>query len=226
MRYWGMMVLLVVLLATPVARAGGTSVREITLDIPTYPLGTDDKNPPLWALDIYPYSMQTEFSANRVNAQYRAVVLENDYIRVIILPDVGGRIYAAHDKTNNDFDFIYHNHVIKPGLVALRGAWLSGGIEWNFPTRGHTVNTVSPVQYRVLHGDDGSVTCVVGAREWVRRMRWAVSVVLIMMISLGNIIPSLSDSSANRRTAPARRASADQRSGSRDGRLPRCHQPR
>jgi len=175
MRYWGMMVLLVVLLATPVARAGGTSVREITLDIPTYPLGTDDKNPPLWALDIYPYSMQTEFSANRVNAQYRAVVLENDYIRVIILPDVGGRIYAAHDKTNNDFDFIYHNHVIKPGLVALRGAWLSGGIEWNFPTRGHTVNTVSPVQYRVLHGDDGSVTCVVGAREWVRRMRWAVS---------------------------------------------------
>ncbi len=152
-----------------------TTIRETTLVIPTYATGADDKNPPLENLNVYPYSMQTGAPGEKVDRQYRAVVLENEWIRVIILPDVGGRIYAAHDKSNDDFDFIYHNRVIKPGLVALRGAWLSGGIEWNFPTRGHTVNTVSPVQYRILRGDDGSVTCVVGATEWVRRMRWSVA---------------------------------------------------
>jgi hypothetical protein len=175
MRCANTLVLLAVMLAPAVAHAGETSVRETTLEIPTYLMGPEDKNPPLWNLNVYPYPMQTEITRDKAIEQYRAVVLENDYIRVIVLPDVGGRIYAAHDKTNDDFDFIYHNHVIKPGLVALRGAWLSGGIEWNFPTRGHTVHTVSPVQYKIVEGDDGSVSCVVGAREWVRRMKWGVA---------------------------------------------------
>lgn len=157
------------------AGASEATVRETTLSIPTYATGPDDKNPPLENLNVYPYPMQTGALGGKSTQEYRAVVLENEWVRVIILPDVGGRIYAAHDKSNRDFDFIYHNHVIKPGLVALRGAWLSGGIEWNFPTRGHTVNTVSPVQYKVLKGDDGSVSCVVGATEWVRRMRWSVA---------------------------------------------------
>ncbi len=157
------------------AQAGEAVVRETTLDIPTYAIGPEDKNPPLWKPNVYPYSMQTDITQDKTAKSYRAVILENDYIRVIILPDLGGRIYAAHDKTNSDADFIYRNHVIKPGLVALRGAWLSGGIEWNFPTRGHTVNTFSPVQYKILKGEDGSVTCVVGTIEWVRRMKWAVA---------------------------------------------------
>jgi len=175
MRYAATLVLLAATLAPAAVRAGEASVRETTLEIPTYLVGPEDKNPPLWNLNVYPYPMQTDITRNKALTQYRAVILENDYIRVIVLPDVGGRIYAAHDKTNDDFDFIYHNHVIKPGLVALRGAWLSGGIEWNFPTRGHTVHTFSPVQYQVVKGDDGSVTCVVGTREWVRRMKWVVA---------------------------------------------------
>lgn len=175
MRLAATLVLLGVMPMPGVARAGAASVRETTLEIPTYLMGSEDKNPPLWNLNVYPYPMQTDITRNKAVQSYRAVVLENDYIRVIVLPDVGGRIFAAHDKTNGDFDFIYHNHVIKPGLVALRGAWLSGGIEWNFPTRGHTVNTFSPVQYQIIQGDDGSVTCVVGTREWVRRMKWAVA---------------------------------------------------
>lgn len=156
------------------ATAPGATVREAVLEIPTYELGPEDKNPPLWNWKAYPYPMQTEITRRKVPVRYRAVILENEYVQVVILPDLGGRIYAAHDKTNGDYDFIYRNHVIKPGLVALRGAWLSGGIEWNFPTRGHTVHTVSPVLYKTLENDDGSVTCVVGAMEWARRMKWSV----------------------------------------------------
>lgn len=164
--------LLVWLIAAMTAHAA--TVRETILEIPTYKIGPEDKNPPLWNWKVYPYPMQTEITRDKVPVKYRAVVLENDYIQVIILPDLGGRIYAAHDKTNENYDFIYRNHVIKPGLVALRGAWISGGIEWNFPTHGHTVHTVSPVPYKILQGKDGSVTCVVGSMEWARRMKWSV----------------------------------------------------
>ena len=157
--------------------AARPTVRETTREIPTYALGPEDPNPPLLNAAVYPYPMQTNLSDTKATQKHRAVILENDYIRVIILPDLGGRIYAAHDKSNRDFDFIYHNHVIKPGLVAMRGAWLSGGIEWNFPTRGHTVNTVSPVKYRIITDrDSGAVSCVVGTTEWVRRMRWSVQI--------------------------------------------------
>jgi hypothetical protein len=164
------------LAAQGVVRAAGAVLRETVLEIPTYALGAMDPNPPLWNSLVYPYPMRTSVGGVKAVQRHRAVILENDYIRLIILPDLGGRIYAAHDKTNGDFDFIYHNHVIKPALVGLRGAWLSGGLEWNFPTRGHTVNTVSPVKYKTVTNSDGSVTCVAGTSEWVRRMRWSVAI--------------------------------------------------
>ena len=153
-------------------------VKEVEMEIPTYLTGPEDPNPPLWNLRVYPYPMQTDITREKMMKRYKVIVLENDYIMLMILPDVGGRILAALDKTNENFDFIYYNHVIKPGLVALRGAWLSGGIEWNFPTLGHTVNTFSPVNYKILKNDDGSVTCVVGTVEWARRMEWEVFITL------------------------------------------------
>ena len=165
-----------VMLLAPAVFSGEAQVRETTLDIPTYLLGPEDKTPPLGNEKVYPYSMQTTVTQNKAPRTYRAVILENDYLQVIVLPELGGKIYAAHDKTNGNCDFIYRNHVIKPGLVALRGAWTSGGIEWNFPTRGHTVNTFSPVLHTTRRNPDGSVTCVVGATEWVRRMEWSVEI--------------------------------------------------
>jgi len=158
--------------------SGEVIVREIEMKIPTYSTGPDDPSPPLWNLRVYPYPMQTDITREKIVKTHRVIELENDYIKLLILPDIGGRIFAAFDKTNNNFDFIYHNHVIKPGLVALRGAWLSGGIEWNFPTLGHTVNTFSPVNTKILKNEDGSVTCVVGTEEWVRRMKWEVFITL------------------------------------------------
>lgn len=175
------------------AAANPVTVTEKTLQIHTYVLGPADRNPafanplnfrtepednPLFNPKVYPYPLQTDVTRKKTTCSYRAIILENAYIRVIILPELGGHVYAAHDKTNDNADFIYHNHVIKPSLVALRGAWMSGGIEWNFPTYGHTVNTFSPVQYKVIRGTDGSATCVVGTIEWVRRMRWAIAITL------------------------------------------------
>lgn len=170
------LVLLGVFAMAGVSRAGKAVIRETTLEIPTYTIGPADKNPPLDNEKVYPYPMQTAIGREKSLKPYRAVILENDYLQVIVLPELGGKVYAAHDKTNGDHDFIYHNHVIKPGLVALRGAWCSGGIEWNFPTRGHSVNTFSPVRCTKRRNPDGSVTCVVGTTEWVRRMEWAVSI--------------------------------------------------
>lgn len=157
---------------------GEVRVREMEMNLPTYVTGPDDLSPPLWNLRVYPYPMQTDITRDKMIKSHRVIEMENDYIRILILPDLGGRILAALDKTNSDFDFIYYNHVIMPGLVALRGAWLSGGIEWNFPTLGHTVNTFSPVNHKILENADGSVTCVVGTEEWVRRMKWEVFITL------------------------------------------------
>jgi tetratricopeptide (TPR) repeat protein len=100
--------------------SGEVSVKEIEMNIPTYATGPDDPSPPLWNLRVYPYPMQTDITRKKIIKKYRVVVMENDYIQLLILPELGGRILAAIDKTNDNFDFIYHNQVMKPGLVALR----------------------------------------------------------------------------------------------------------
>ncbi len=141
----------------------------------TYRLGPDDPNPPLFDDRVYPYPMQTDITRNSVDSLQKVITLENDYIKVLMLPEIGGRLLGAMDKTNDNYEFLYYNKVIKPALIANRGAWLSGGIEWNFPSFGHTVTTIAPMHYKIIENPDGSVTCVVGETEYVRRMRWSVS---------------------------------------------------
>ena len=68
-----------------------------------------------------------KISDEKVDKEYTALFLENDYLKVMMLPELGGRIQRAYDKTNG-YDFIYYNHVIKPALVGLAGPWISGGI--------------------------------------------------------------------------------------------------
>ena len=81
---------------------------------------------------VYPYPTIDRIGDNKVEKAYRAVYLENEYLKVMILPELGGRIQRAYDKTNG-YDFVYYNHVIKPALVGLLGPWISGGIEFNWP---------------------------------------------------------------------------------------------
>lgn len=108
--------------------------------IPTYEVGKPDKNPMFLEKrvyqgssgKVYPYPVTETISHKRTDRAYRAVFIENEYIKVMLLPELGGRIQRAFDKTNQ-YDFVYYNHVIKPALVGLCGPWISGGIEFNWP---------------------------------------------------------------------------------------------
>jgi tetratricopeptide (TPR) repeat protein len=152
---------------------------EGTIDFPTYALGQEDPNPPFPLVNhrqIYPYTMMDDLTDRREMKTYKAIYLENDYLKAIILPEIGGRLYSLYDKVSKR-EVFYRNNVVKYGLVGLRGAWISGGIEFNFPN-GHTVVTVSHVASRLLANPDGSATAIVGGMDWVTGMHWEVALTL------------------------------------------------
>ena len=155
-------------------------VWEAPLALPTYELGPPDPNPPLFdrgrtrGRPSYPYPLLDSLTDKRADKTYRAVFLENEYLRVTVLPELGGKLYAIYDKTAGR-DTLYTNHVVKYAMVGIRGAWTSGGIEWNFPD-GHTLTTVSPVDYVTREEEDGSAAVIVGDIERVQRMQWAVAI--------------------------------------------------
>ena len=134
--------------------------------IPTYEIGEPEKNPIFLEKrvyqgssgKVYPYPTIDKISDQKVDRTYTAVYLENEYLKVMILPELGGRIQRAYDKTN-DYDFVYYNHVIKPALVGLLGPWISGGIEFNWPQH-HRPTTYLPVDYTILENEDGSRSVV------------------------------------------------------------------
>ena len=152
---------------------------EGTIDLPTYVLGEEDPYPPFPLVNrhqIYPYTMLDDLTERREVKTYRAVFLENEYLKAIILPDLGGRLYSLYDKAAQR-EVFYRNNVVKYGLVALRGAWISGGVEFNFPN-GHTVVTVSPVRWYSFNNTDGSATVVVGGTDGVTEMHWEAALTL------------------------------------------------
>lgn len=152
-----------------------------TLTLPTYPWepavphphfrGTDGKN-------IYPYPMLDNLSREKAERTYRTVVLENDYLRITFLPELGGKIHEVIDKTTREPMF-YVNHVIKPGLIGMCGAWTSGGVEWNTGPQGHTVSAMQPVDVVILpEAKDGSRTVAIGETERIYGTKWTVLVTL------------------------------------------------
>lgn len=106
---------------------------------------------------VYPHPVVDSIEGSKRDREWEAVYLENDLVKVMILPQLGGRIQMAKDKTNG-YDFVYHNKVIKPALVGLAGPWISGGIEFNYPQH-HRPNTYGPVDHEIEKHPDGSVTC-------------------------------------------------------------------
>lgn len=139
--------------------------------IPTYGIGKPEKNPMFLEKRVYqgssgvvyPYQVIESISDTKEDRDYNAVWLENEYIKVMILPELGGRIQMAWDKIAKRH-FIYYNHVIKPALVGLTGPWISGGIEFNWPQH-HRPSTFMPVDSCIEQGSDGSVTVWVSERE-------------------------------------------------------------
>jgi tetratricopeptide (TPR) repeat protein len=135
-----------------------------TVTIPTYLVGEPNRNPMFLEKRVYqgssgrayPYPVIDKISDEKVEERHRAVHLENRYLKLMVMPDFGGRIQYAYDKTN-EYAFIYHNQVIKPALVGLAGPWLSGGIEFNWPQH-HRPGTYCPVDYTITSNADGSQT--------------------------------------------------------------------
>jgi tetratricopeptide (TPR) repeat protein len=155
---------------------GAVKAWEGTVTIPTYPWQPDDVNPRFAELDgsiIYPYTMQDSLSTKKVDRTYKALFLENEYLKVTCLPELGGRIHSVFDKTRNE-EMFHLNHVIKPGLIAMRGAWISGGIEWNSGPHGHTVNIVAPTDAVFQTDRDGSARLVIGNTDQILGTRWTV----------------------------------------------------
>src|SRR5579875_1953360 len=119
-----------------------SSVRlwEEAVTIPTYPQLAPERLPMFLERrvyqgsngGVYPLPLTDRIATQRVERSYRGVYLENEYLRVLVLPEIGGRIHSLLDKTNQ-YDVLYHNHVIKPALVGLAGPWISGGLEFNWP---------------------------------------------------------------------------------------------
>ena len=141
---------------------------EESIVLPTYKVSPPEKNPIFIEKRayqgstgrVYPLPVIEKIATEKEDVAYRAIYLENEYLQVMILPELGGRIQRALDKTNN-YDFVYYNHVIKPALVGLVGPWISGGIEFNWPQH-HRPSTYMPVDYHLKENADGSCSVYVG----------------------------------------------------------------
>ena len=168
----------------PAAARGQVKAWEGTIIIPTYEVGPAEPNPIFFSGrayqgakgPIYPYPLLDKLTDVRRDKAYRILYLENDYVRIGVLPEVGGRIFEAVDKTNG-YNFVYRQHVIKPALIGMLGAWISGGVEWNIPHH-HRATTFMPVDSIIESGADGSATVWVGEIELRHRMKWLVGLTL------------------------------------------------
>jgi len=157
--------------------AAPVSIRQGELVLPTYLPAAPDKHPMFLEKrvyqgssgKVYPLPFTDRIAEWAVERSWKAVWLENEFIRVLILPEIGGRIHAIQDKTNG-YDLIYNQHVIKPALVGLAGPWISGGIEFNWPQH-HRPATFLPVDVRTEEHADGSKTVWCGDHDPMARMK-------------------------------------------------------
>jgi tetratricopeptide (TPR) repeat protein len=155
-----------------------------TITLPTYAPPAPDLNPMFLEKRVnqgtsgrvYPYPFLDKLSDERAPRDYEAVYLENEYLRLMMLPELGGRIYEALDKTNG-YNFIYRQHVIKPALIGLLGAWISGGVEFNWPQH-HRPSTFMPTHHLIEKRSDGSATVWLSENDPLQRMKGMVGICL------------------------------------------------
>ncbi|WP_409306724.1 DUF5107 domain-containing protein [Pectobacterium sp. B1J-3] len=152
-------------------------VRQETIKLPTWTTDKEDPNPMFLEKRVYqgssgavyPYGVIDTLTGKCEEKEYNAIWLENDFIRVMLLPELGGRIHRAYDKVMQR-DFVYYNEVIKPALVGLVGPWISGGIEFNWPQH-HRPTTFMPVDVNIHENENGSCTVWLGELEPMRGLQ-------------------------------------------------------
>ncbi|HEY1987732.1 MAG TPA: DUF5107 domain-containing protein [Terracidiphilus sp.] len=152
--------------------------------IPTYPVQEADPNPMFLEKrvyqgssgKVYPNPFTDRVALRKVEVSYRAILLENEFLKLMILPEIGGRIHTGLDKTNG-YDFFYRQNVIKPALVGLLGPWISGGVEFNWPQH-HRPSTFMPVHATVEENSDGGRTVWLSEHDPMLRMKGMVGICL------------------------------------------------
>lgn len=162
--------------------AQSVKVEQRPLRLPTYEIGPPDANPIFFTGrvyqgaqgHIYPYPLFDLLTDTKIDKEYNALYLDNEYINVCVLPEIGGRILSATDKTNN-YEIFYKQTGIKPALIGMLGAWLSGGVEWNFPHH-HRPSSYMPIDWEITENEDGSKTIWVGETELRHRLKWSVGI--------------------------------------------------
>ena len=172
--------LLLAALAAPPAAPAAVRVWEGTMDIPTYEEGLPDVNPPFDVFQTrrfnYPYTLRENLTDRRSVQRWRTLNLENEYLRCVVLPDLGGHLYNCVDKANGA-DMFYAQTALKKAQVSYRGSWVALGIEFNFPVS-HNWVTVSPVDWATTRNPDGSASVWIGNTDRVYGMRWRVALTL------------------------------------------------
>jgi tetratricopeptide (TPR) repeat protein len=147
------------------------------LTIPTYGTGKPEKNPIFLEKRVYqgssgvvyPHAVIETIEDKKFDKEYNVIFIENEYLKIMILPELGGRVQRAFDKVRNR-DFVYYNQVIKPALVGLTGPWISGGIEFNWPQH-HRPSTFEPIDFTIEENADGSKTVWVNEVEKMFRTK-------------------------------------------------------
>jgi tetratricopeptide (TPR) repeat protein len=150
--------------------------------IPTYVVPPADLNPMFLEKrvyqgssgKVYPNPFTDRLSEQKVDRLYEAIFLENEYIKLMILPEIGGRIHMGLDKTNQ-YHFFYHQQSIKPALVGLLGPWISGGVEFNWPQH-HRPSTFMPVDWLLEEHSSGARTVWLSEHEPMNRMKGMVGI--------------------------------------------------
>lgn len=163
------------------------AAQEVTLQtvrekIPTYAIGAPEADPIFFTGRvyqgaegyIYPYPLYDVLTDRKTEQEYTVLRLNNPYVDISVLPEIGGRIFSATDKTN-DYPFFYTQTGVKPALIGMLGAWLSGGVEWNIPDH-HRASSYMPVNWKTVENPDGSKTIWVGETELRHRLKWSVGI--------------------------------------------------
>ena len=150
-------------------------VREGTLDLPTDEEGPPDVNPPfdLFVTKFnYPYSLRDNITGRQTVVRYQTLELENEHLKLVVLPDLGGHLYTCVDKSNGA-EMFYANRSIRKAQIGYRGAWAAYGIEFNFPVS-HNWASMSPVDFATTQNADGSASIWVANVDRVYGMQWRV----------------------------------------------------
>lgn len=160
-------------------------IYESKIIIPTYPESAAEELPMFAENRVHqrssgrPYPNKVVMQVDRTHKEdkeYKLVTLENDYVKIEILPEIGGRIYSAYDKTTG-YDYFYKQHVIKPALIGVLGSWISGGVEFNWPFH-HRASGFMPCDFTLEEMPDGSVACHLSEHDPIDRMKGMVSIIL------------------------------------------------